>query len=65
MERADRFGMAGEAEAELRRAMITAHAACLTLIERLDQDDIDQLALAIRAQEMCDLLLVDLNRYSG
>lgn len=57
--------MAGEVEAELRRAMIAAHAACLTLVERLDEDDIDQLALAIRAQEMCDLLLVDLNRYSA
>jgi hypothetical protein len=55
--------MASDAEADLRRAMIVATAACWTLIERLDPDNLDQLGLIVRLQELCEFLEQDLNSF--
>ncbi|HZU49408.1 MAG TPA: hypothetical protein VFA16_19465 [Mycobacterium sp.] len=57
--------IASEREAELRRAMIAANAACLRLVEHLDVDELEQLGLAVRVQEVCDLLSADMSRYAG
>lgn len=55
--------MADAEEAILRRAMILALAACQTLVDQLDEDVLEQLALAVRVNELCDLLRADLDRY--
>ena len=57
--------MDAEATAELRRAMILVLASCRTLIDRLDPDDLDQLGMITRVDEVCELIETDLGRLSG
>lgn len=54
--------METEATAQVRRAMIVAVAACRTLSAKLDPDDLHNLGLIIRLDEMCELIEGDLNR---
>jgi hypothetical protein len=52
--------VASEAEADRRRALMVVHAACMTAIGRLDPDDLDQLGLIVRLQEICEMVEADL-----
>jgi len=44
--------------------MIVATAACWTLIEKLDPDNLDQLGLIVRLQDLCEFLEQDLNNFA-
>ena len=56
--------MDGDAEAERIRSLVLLRATCETVLRRLDEDDIDDLALTVQIGELCDALNVELDRFA-
>jgi hypothetical protein len=54
-------GEASDEHVQKRRRLISAQAACLSAISRLDPDDLYELGLIIRLQEIADMVEADLN----
>jgi hypothetical protein len=52
-------------QAEQRRRLIFVHAICLSAIDRLDPDDLDELGLITRLQEIAEMIESDLERLIG
>jgi hypothetical protein len=51
-------------EAERIRALVLLRATCDTVLTRLDEDDIDDLALTVQISELCDTLAEELRRFA-
>ena len=51
-------------EAERVRSLVLLRATCETVLRRLDEDDIDDLALTVQIAELCDSLAAELNRFA-
>lgn len=56
--------MESDAEAERIRSLVLLRATCETVLRRLDEDDIDDLALTVQIGELCDTLTVELDRFA-
>ena len=53
-----------DAQAERMRSLVLLRAACETVLHRLDEDDIDDLALTIQVSELCEALSADFERFA-
>jgi hypothetical protein len=53
-----------DAEADRIRGLVLLRATCETVLQRLDQDDIDDLALTVQIGELCDTLTGELDRFA-
>jgi len=51
-------------EAERIRSLVLLRATCETVLRRLDEDDIDDLALTVQIGELCDTLGDELTRFA-
>ena len=49
--------------AERIRSLILLRATCEKVLQRLDEDDIDDLALTIQITELCDTLANEFDRF--
>ena len=56
--------MEPDAEAERIRSLVLLRATCETVLRRLDEDDIDDLALTVQIGELCDTLTSELDRFA-
>ena len=56
--------MEPDAEAERIRSLVLLRATCETVLRRLDEDDIDDLALTVQIGELCDTLTGELDRFA-
>ena len=56
--------MESDAQAERIRGLILLRAACETVLHRLDEDDIDDLALTVQVTELCDALTGEFDRFA-
>ena len=56
--------MESDAEAERIRSLILLRATCETVLGRLNEDDIDDLALTVQIAELCDTLTNELDRFT-
>lgn len=54
--------MAQDEDAHQRRLLIFVLAACQSAIERLDADDLDELGLIMRLEEIAEMVETDLDR---
>ena len=54
--------MESDQQAEQRRRLIFVRAICLSAIDRLDPDDLDELGLITRLQEIAEMIGGDLER---
>jgi hypothetical protein len=50
-------------EAERIRSLILLRATCEKVLQRLDEDDIDDLALSVQITELCDSLANEFGRF--
>ncbi|HZS58986.1 MAG TPA: hypothetical protein VFA43_06930 [Gemmatimonadaceae bacterium] len=57
--------MDGDKQAEQRRRLIFVRAICLSAIDRLDPDDLEELGLITRLQEIAEMIESDLERLVG
>lgn len=57
--------MERDAEAERIRGLVLLRATCETVLRRLDEDEIDDLALTIQIGELCDALEEELKRFAN
>jgi len=57
--------MQSDAEAERIRGLVLLRATCETVLKRLDEDDIDDLALTVQISELCDSLAGELKRFAN
>jgi hypothetical protein len=53
-----------DGEAERIRGLVLLRATCETVMRRLDEDDIDDLALTIQLAELCETLDGELERFA-
>jgi hypothetical protein len=53
-----------DAEADRIRGLVLLRATCETVMRRLDEDDIDDLALTIQLAELCETLDGELERFA-
>jgi hypothetical protein len=53
-----------DAEADRIRSLVLLRATCETVLRRLDQDDIDDLALTLQIGELRDTLADELDRFA-
>jgi hypothetical protein len=51
-------------QAERIRSLVLMRATCDTVLHHLDEDDIDDLALAVQISELCDTLEAELRRFA-
>jgi hypothetical protein len=56
--------METDPEAERIRALILLRATCETVLARLDENDIDDIALTVQINELCDALSGELTRFA-
>lgn len=56
--------MSQDREAERIRGLVLLRATCDTVMQRLDEDDIDDLALTIQIAELCQTLDDELERFA-
>jgi hypothetical protein len=54
-----------DAETERIRSLILLRATCDTVIDRLSEDDLGDLGLAVQIQQLCDTLEGELNRLAN
>jgi hypothetical protein len=57
--------METDAEADRIRSLILLRATCETVLARLDEHDIDDVALTIQIGELCDTLSDEINRFAS
>ena len=57
--------MKTDAEAERIRGLVLLRATCETVLKRLDEDDIDDLALTVQISGLCDSLAEELKRFAN
>jgi hypothetical protein len=57
-------GVEPDARADRIRSLVVLHAKCDAVLSRLDDDDIDDLALAVQIREFCDTLEAELERFA-
>ena len=57
--------MEPDAQAERIRSLVFLRAKCDTVLVHLDEEDIDDLALAVQISELCDTLEAELERFAG
>ena len=57
--------MEPDAEAERIRGLVLLRATCETVLKRLDEDDIDDVALTVQIGELCDALTDELSRFAN
>jgi hypothetical protein len=53
-----------DAEADRIRGLVMLRATCETVLKRLDEDDLDDLALTVQIGELCDTLSDELARFA-
>jgi hypothetical protein len=56
--------VATDAEAERIRSLVVLRATCETVLRRLDEDDIEDLALTVQITELCDTLCHEIDRFA-
>jgi hypothetical protein len=56
--------MDSDAEAERIRGLVLLRATCETVLKRLDEDDIDDLALSVQIGNLCDSLADEIARFA-
>jgi hypothetical protein len=54
-----------DTEAERIRSLVLLRASCETAIDRLNEDDLDDLDLAMQIQALCDSLDRELDRFAN
>jgi len=54
----------GDFEADRIRAVVMLRAACETALGRLNEDDLDDLALTVQIGELCTSLSAELDRFA-
>jgi len=54
-----------DAQAERVRSLVRMRATCDTVLRHLDEDDIDDLALAVQISELCDTLEAELEQFAN
>jgi hypothetical protein len=54
-----------DAEAARIRALVMLRATCETVLGRLNEDDIDDLALTVQIGELCESLDKELDRFAN
>jgi hypothetical protein len=54
----------GDAEADRIRSLVVLRAACETVLGRLDEDDVDDLALGVQIGDLCTSLSAELDRFA-
>ena len=57
--------MQTDTEAERIRGLVLLRATCETVLKRLDEDDIDDLALTVQISKLCDSLAEELERFAN
>jgi hypothetical protein len=57
-------GVEQDIRAERIRSLVVLRAKCDAVLDRLDEDDIDDLALAVVIGEFCDTLEAELERFA-
>ena len=56
--------MEAHSDAERIRSIVLLRATCETVVRRLDENDLDDLALAVQIGELCDTLEAELERFA-
>ena len=56
--------MGADTEADRIRSLILLRATCETVLERLDEDDIDDLGLCVQITKLCDTVSEELERFA-
>jgi hypothetical protein len=54
-----------DTQAERIRSLVLMRATCDTVLHHLDDDDIDDLALAVQISQLCDTLEAELRRFAN
>ncbi len=57
--------MQSDTAAERIRGLVLLRATCETVLKRLDEDDIDDLALTVQISKLCDSLADELRRFAN
>jgi hypothetical protein len=56
--------MAADAEADRIRSLVLLRAACETVLGRLDEDSIDDIALTVQIGDLCTSVSAELDRFA-
>lgn len=54
-----------DAEADRIRGIVALRASCETALGRLDENDVDDLALTVQIGELCTSLSAELDRFAS